>query len=357
MKPLHFIIIGSGWRSLFFTRIAKAYPRMFVLDALLCRTEEKADNLKTKLEIHTTISEEECMSYNPDFVVVAVDKDSLFSITKRWALKGYPVLCETPAATNLKDLQEIWQLHKKLGLKIQIAEQYFLYPSYAAGLEVVKKGYLGDPNMMTLSAVHDYHAASLIRRFLNVGFENMKVYGKRYPFSIVETDSRDGLIRDGRMSTQDRVRITFEFENRKTAFYDFTGVQYHSRIRSRHLNVQGERGELDDCLVRFVDADYQSHECRMEAVCYEGSQAVREIVMGQEVLYQNPFAQAGEVNGMPQDETAIGTMMLGMRRYIEEGIEVYPLAEGLQDAYVRVLMEEALNRDGRVVTSVTQEWS
>lgn len=48
--------------------------------------------------------------------------------------------------------------------------------------------------------------------------------------------------------------------------------------------------------------------------------------------------------------------MLGMRRFIEEGVEVYPLSEGLQDAYVRILMEQAL-KSGQVVESKAQVWS
>lgn len=42
MKPMRFIVVGSGWRSLFFARIAQAYPEWFELSALLCRTREKA---------------------------------------------------------------------------------------------------------------------------------------------------------------------------------------------------------------------------------------------------------------------------------------------------------------------------
>ncbi len=74
------------------------------------------------------------------------------------------------------------------------------------------------------------------------------------------------------------------------------------------------------------------------------------------MLYRNPFSELGKASGLPQDETAIGTLMLGMRRFIEEGAEVYPLSEGLQDAYVRILMEQAL-KSGQVVESKTQVWS
>jgi predicted dehydrogenase len=356
MKPLRFVVIGSGWRSLFYARIAKAYPDCFHLVAFLCRSKEKAQWLQEETGIKAVTSPEECQSENPDFVVVAVNKDAIFQVTREWALKGYPVLCETPAAMELEDLQELWRLHTQEGARIQVAEQYFEYPVFHAAIEISKRGYLGDPYIVNISAVHDYHGASLIRRLLGTGLENMKVYGKKYVYPIVETDSRQGFIEDGRMSDRERVRLTFEFEGGKTAFYDFNGIQYHSRIRSRHLNVQGARGELDDWTLRCVGEDSRSREYQIIKEPFETGNGIKEIYMGQELLYRNPFYELGKANGLPQDETAIGTLMLGMRRFIEEGLEVYPLSEGLQDAYVRILMEQAL-KSGQMVESKTQVWS
>ena len=44
MAKLRFVVVGSGWRSLFYWRIAQALPERFELCAMLCRTEEKAEN-------------------------------------------------------------------------------------------------------------------------------------------------------------------------------------------------------------------------------------------------------------------------------------------------------------------------
>lgn len=38
MTKLRFIVVGSGWRSLFYWRIAQALPERFELCAMLCRT-------------------------------------------------------------------------------------------------------------------------------------------------------------------------------------------------------------------------------------------------------------------------------------------------------------------------------
>ena len=43
MAKLRFVVVGSGWRSLFYWRVAQALPERFELCALLCRTPEKAE--------------------------------------------------------------------------------------------------------------------------------------------------------------------------------------------------------------------------------------------------------------------------------------------------------------------------
>ena len=65
MAKYHFIIIGSGWRALYYVRVAKALPEIFSLDAMYCRTQEKADLIAGQYQIHTTTSIEECVAYKP----------------------------------------------------------------------------------------------------------------------------------------------------------------------------------------------------------------------------------------------------------------------------------------------------
>ena len=77
----HFIIIGSGWRALYYVRVAKALPEIFSLDAMYCRTQEKADLIAGQYQIHTTTSIEECVAYKPDFAVVAVKKDAICDVS------------------------------------------------------------------------------------------------------------------------------------------------------------------------------------------------------------------------------------------------------------------------------------
>ncbi len=355
ISPLSFVIVGSGWRSLFYARIAKRYPEQFTLKYMLCRTQEKADKMAAEHNIPTTISPEECEQANPDFVVIAASKASLYQETKRWAQKGFPVLCETPAANTIEDLKELWNLVQS-GAQIQIAEQYHRYPMMAAGLKAIEEGKLHEPYAVSLSMAHDYHGISLIRRMLQphnpISLKLDLLWGEQYSFPITETDSRYGAITDGRIKQADRKMITLRFTNGKMAFYDFSGVQYHSHIRARHVNVQGRDGEWNDTFLRYVDENHMPHIEEVKACLHAEYQCLHTEELKKQSENWLPYILMDN----EQDEYAIATMMYDMREYIAGVKEAYPMTEALEDAYLYLLMQEAVNNPGCKIKPQPMPW-
>lgn len=350
-KPLSFVIIGSGWRAMFYVRIARRNPEYFRLKYMLCRSREKAERLKAELGIPATASAWQCEEAEPDFVVAAVSKPSIFQVTREWAGKGFPVLCETPAGMSEEELGQLWQL-KAGGARIQVAEQYHRYPILMAGLDAVCQGRLGDPWAVRLSAAHDYHGASLIRRMLNIAPEPVEMRGKRYVFPVTETDSRYGAVRDGRVKQWERTCVTMEFSSGKMAYYDFSGVQYHSFIRGRHVNVQGRDGEWNDTVLRCVGKDFLPVKERLMYRLPERYRPLETRELAEAAGRWNPALELD----CAQDEYAIASMMFDMEDYLETGREAYPLAEALEDAYMWLLMERAVKTPGMAVRSETVPW-
>ena len=358
MKPLSFVIVGSGWRAMFYVRIALRYPRCFKLCYLLCRTQEKAERIRREYGIPVTTDARLCEEARPDFIVAVVDRASKFAVTKQWLEKGYAVLSETPAAETVDELEELWAL-RQAGARLQIAEQYIRYPLIAAGLRAIERGLLGDPYAVELSLAHDYHAASLIRHMLCCGpdasgrrFPAMKLWGKAYEFPVEETGSRSGSITDGNVRQRRRVRLTMEFDNGKAAFYDFDGVQYHSAIRARHISVQGLRGEWNDTVLRYTDAAHRPvwEELKVWlAPSYEVLHTPRLLELSRN---WNPEVHMEAI----QDEYAIAALMLDMRAFLDRNREGYPLSEALEDAYTWLLMDEAAKHPGQVISSRPRAW-
>ena len=191
MAKYHFIIIGSGWRALYYVRVAKALPEIFSLDAMYCRTQEKADLIAGQYQIHTTTSIEECVAYKPDFAVVAVKKDAICDVSMEWLDRGITVLSETPAALDMDSLNKLYSYYK-CGKKQVVAEQYREYPNIKASLKLINEGIIGDVSCANVSLAHEYHGMSLIRAFLGVKpGEKYTVSAKTYEFPTTQTLTRD----------------------------------------------------------------------------------------------------------------------------------------------------------------------
>lgn len=337
MTKLKFLIVGSGWRSLFYLRVAHALPERFEVCAMLCRTPEKAEKMHREYGTPVSTSVEECIAMQPDLVVVAVNKASIAAVSREWLARGFAVLCETPAALDEETLRGLWQLHRQ-GAKLQVAEQYWLYPTLARRLAAVHSGALGKVHFARLSVAHGYHAASLARQFLGAGQQAVKISGRRWTEKVIETDSRWGVIEHGALVEKDLQQHTLEFAGGGTAFLDFCGVQYHSFLRSTHTSVQGERGEVYDDTLRCLDET--------------GTPVCRTLTPVQDAL-----VSAAAKAGLNEDETAIACYLDRMQDYLAGGAEVYPLADALQDAYLALLMERALQQPGQTVESTPQPWN
>lgn len=331
MGKIRFAIVGSGWRSLFYVRIAKALPEHFELLAMLCRTQEKADKMARENDIVTSISEEEVLAMKPDFIVSAVSKASMNEVARHYASLGVAVLSETPAALDFKTLLDTYEDVKE-GYKIQVAEQYFKYPVYDNIIKIVESGIIGQPVSVHLSAMHDYHAASIIRHVLGCGCEDVKITGKAFDMKVTDTKTRYETLTDGKVVEKEEKHLVMEYESGKVAFYDFMSDQYRSGIRRTHILVRGTRGEICDDMLYYLDENNLACE--------------------KKITYSCPY----ESRGLSEDETAIASLMLGMKEYAEGGAEVYPIQEALEDAYLLDLMTEAGKNPYITVETKERPW-
>ncbi|SHH70679.1 Gfo/Idh/MocA family protein [Clostridium grantii] len=351
----NFILIGYGWRTEYFYRVVKALPEQFTISAAVLRTKERAEEIAKEKNIFATENLEEALKTNPDFVVLCVPRAIVKEYLEKLMEKNIPVLCETPPAKDVDELNQLWQIKEKYNGRIQIAEQYFLQPLYSAWLKVIQKGFIGDVSNMTLSALHGYHAVSIFRKILGIQYENCKISGKKYMFNVTKTNSRVGIDRSGTMIESDRSLATIEFENGKVGFLDFSGEQYFSLIRTRRLNIQGVRGEINDMTIRYLsekNIGVTEELKRLDYGIYNISDWSHQgIMLGSEFVYENPF-QFARLN---DDEIAIADCLKRMKHFVDTGEEFYSLKEALQDTYISFIMEKALESEETLETQ-PQTW-
>ena len=333
---LTYAIVGSGYRAEYFARVARTWPEQFRA-LFLCRSEAKAAKLKRDTGVDAVLTAEAVEAFGPDFVVVAVDRGHVADVAEEWIARGYPVVTETPVGDTEEKLERLQALGEG-GAKIVCCEQYHRQPILAAGLEAIGQGLIGAPRTAYISLVHDYHAASLIRRALGVGGEGYTLLGARRVSPAVETDSRYGAILDGRVTDEVRDQVLVTFESGRTAIYDFAPLQYRSYIRARHITVRGDRGEWSDTTLYGLDA--QGLPWR-RALTPELPEKYR--CLDTQYLRDLRKAWRGELFlDTLQDEYAIATILLDMGEYLAGGPSPYPLWEAVGDARFWLRLQEAV---------------
>lgn len=195
-----------------------------------------------------------------------------------------------------------------------------------------------------------------MRRYLDIGFENVSINARNFESPIVQGAGRPGLPDEEKTVTATQTLAQFDFGDR-LGIFDFTDSQYFASIRASRTLVRGERGEITDSKVRTL-LDFRTpvemelvrrdagHNDDLRVLHHEG------ITLGNEWIYRNPFAPGR----LSDDEIAVATCLQKMSEYVEGGPDFYSLAEASQDHYLSLLMNQAVE-SGQTVQSQSQIWS
>ena len=354
---IRFALIGSGWRGQFFMRAAKYLPEEFCLTAVMVRDPEKGKAFGAQHGVRVVNSLDDLLKDAPEFVIVSVRREFAEDYLLELCRRGVPVLCETPPVYKQEKLVPFWQQVRALDGDIQVAEQYMWQPLYASWDRVIREGMLGRVENISLSALHGYHAANVIRHWLGADFCGCTIYGKKYPFEVTKTGGREGFCYTGETVTGVRDRLTFEFDNGTVAFFDFDGTQYHSSIRTRQLNVQGTRGEIDDLTVRYLTEENipvtQTLRRIDQGVWNNQDWAHYGVMLGDRYLYRSPFPTAR----LNDDELAVASCMRAMHEHLTNGTACYSLKEAMQDTWLSLKMDEALAQPLTPVRAEIMPWA
>ena len=349
---LTYLIVGSGYRSEYYGRIAAAHPELFKA-MFLCRSEEKVNLVTEHTGIPATTDVKKALSINPDFVVIAVDREHVADVTEEWVLRGYPVVTETPVGSSIEKLEKIWELSETKNAKIVCCEQYHRHPVLAKGLSSIEEGVLGAPQTGYLSLVHDYHAASILRKMLLTNDEAYVMHGERKITPVTETDSRYGAFYDGRLGQEIRDIVHISYESGKTAVYDFSSVEYRSYIRSRHITVRCEKGEWSDRIQYYVDEDHNPQRNFLMSDIPEKYRVLDTQSLRDSRRVWQPELQLDTI----WDEYAIATILLDMESYIAGGKSPYPLKEALDDTMFWLLVQDAVKDPWKEIRLPKQSWN
>lgn len=371
-----FIVIGAGHRAAFYLRMATYYPEKMQAIGAVVRNPEKREAFQAYWgmpafgDLGVALA-----AQKPDFAILTVDPEASLGYIEQLAADGVPVLCETPPGLTVEELNKISALVRG-GAKVQVTEQYNFVPSHAARLNIIKQGLLGEVSYARIAVAHAYHGLSLLRHFLRVNFENAKVTAFEVPGKLLDGPTRYNTYVPEKRVVQDspQTLAVFEFPG-KTGLFDFVGEQYSSWVRRQHIHVYGETGEIVNFDVHLLKDERTPVEMplrRMDTAEYD-YMYLHGFTLGEQWVYQNPYKPVLEASAdstfygrvwdfaspsmrITDDEIAVLDVLFGMCAYVDGGPDVYSFAEGAQDQYMQLVIEQSI-REGRPVMMETQDWA
>ena len=325
-------IVGAGWRSEFYLRIAALLPDSFKVSGIYIRNKQKQEEFSKKYNAPIFDTLEKLLQTDYDFIVSCVNKTGICDTVRELANKNIPILTETPIGTSNKEIDD-FLCEIKPEWRVQVAEQFHFQPRNQAIKAVIDSGILGEITQVQLSCCHDYHAASLIRFFMNTGDEMPEASSFSLPDTVNRYNSRRGLLSKPESVTSDEKFVVLKFKD-KTALYDFNYEQYFSDIRRSRILIRGTNGEIlnDECTYlknglphsfTFKRNSYGTNEN------LDGFTLVNITAEGK-VVYENPFKGAR----LSDEEIAIATCLLNMKKYLETGIPFYTLKDAAIDSKI-----------------------
>jgi predicted dehydrogenase len=353
--PVRFAVIGSGWRTQFFLRLAAAAPERLEVVGVLARRAEAREQLGSRWGVRTVETIEGLLALQPEYVAAAVSWEAMPVVTRELVDAGVKVLAETPPAPDLDGLRSLWHDVGASGL-VQVAEQYPLMPGHAARLEVARRGVIGDPSAVQISSTHLYHAVSLMRAFLGAGTEEVVVNARRFEAPLVDPLTPAGWVADPQPVPRSTTIATIDFGSGRMGLYDFVDNQWWNPLLSRRIVVRGSLGEINGDAVTRLTADGPvtspiSYRRTGLDLNLEGNDVVNATFDG-EVVYRNPWVGTR----LSEDDIAVASILEDTGTWARgQGPEPYPLADACQDHAIGLAIGESA-RTGADVRVAAGPW-
>ena len=326
-------VVGSGWRAFTWFNIINVMPGV-TLKTVVCRNAEKAEQIR-KMYPHARVVADIEQIESADHVLLCVNKASNVSVAESLLACGYSVFCETPAGFAVSQREKLKQY---VGKEFQITEQYPLRPRYIAIKKLAEKGYFGKVHTVEVSCCHSYHAAALIRAFLQTRKKLPEITKTVINDEYYECDGRGGK-KPAELKNHKRVIALLDFGD-KRAIYDFSHAQYFSHIRSERFSVKGTAGEYIDGRGYRLNGEtevpfetvpvYRGTDCSLHPI------ELDKIVCDGEILFENPFigCRFGE------EEIAMALWLENAIKLYEKGETLYSAADGAVDAFIAAGIED-----------------
>jgi predicted dehydrogenase len=333
-------------------------PERFEVTGVVTRTRARGEEVERTWAVPTWRTLDDLLAQSrPEFVLVSVPWEAAPGVTTDLVTRGVRVLSETPPAPDLPGLRKLWADVGRSGL-VQVAEQYLMMPAHAARWAILRSGAIGQVTSVQVSSTHLYHAVSMIRLLLDVGFAECEVTARGLHAPLADPLSRDGWTGGATPQPAVTTLAMLNFGERGSGLYDFTDNQWFNPLRNNRIVVRGSLGELvDDRVTRLVDPhtvvdsplvrrqtgiDLNLEGFDLDHISFQG-----------DAVYRNPY----QGSRLAEDDISVATITERMAAWCrDEGAAPYPLSEACQDHLLALAIEDSARR-GAPIRTATEQWA
>ena len=336
-----FAIIGGGWRAEFFLRAVAGLGGQVSCEGVTSRRPERREELRQRFGVSTFGSIDEALDRQLGFVVLAVAREQAVPVLEDVCTRSTAaILLETPPGLEVADLKRAWALSLG-GARVQVAEQYRWQPHHAARLAVLGEGVIGERHQAWVSVAHGYHGASLLWEYLGAqeaDWQQVTVTARKLVSPVSPGPGRTGPPAAGDLQPSERV-IAVLSGGGKHGIYDFDGEQYFSEIRTQHVAVRGERGELRDDHLAYLPPGEHWRASHEDLVRIEGGRGADLTPLGlHEIRFQGRpvYRKPAYMGILADEEIAIAECLCHMASYAGGGAGFYTVERACRDRYLEL---------------------
>jgi len=340
MRQLRIACIGAGQdahsRTRGYMAVIRRLPHLFDLCAVVDRDEAHTQEASEQFGIPAQYAhlDELLRDDPPDVVFRLTPTDSALPVIVRAAEAGCHVLSEIPIAITLPRADLAIEACRRHGVKLEIAENVWLWPQERLKRRIVEAGLVGEPIHARLSyPCGSYHGFNAVRMILGADPEAVLGFGGEVP--VEERIAYGGEP----MSREQWDGALLRFPGHLQCLFDMPPKRPAWR---RHWSVEGTRGHLDDDVLTI----YERGEERPYPIEWvyddaEGQRVLRcvRVNTGPPVEWENPYATYG-ISEM--DDVAKAALLESIHRAVVDDTEpIYGAANARRDMELCIALKES----------------
>ena len=317
-----YILFGTGWRAMFYVRIATHLTSLLRINAIYTRRKDFS-----LPGFYVTDNAEDALSKPHDAVIVASGRIGFLETMKYLGKRGETILTETSFLTlteeELKEVEDI---------KGYTLEQYPHFPLFSAVIKATER--IGKVDQLKLSSLHNHHASAILRAILKENSIPKDISAVDFPSSTIKTAGRGGRIKNGEREEYIRKIRIIRYPSNKLFIHDFSTNTYHSTLIRDKIEVRGERGIVDENGVRYVGKDGETivmpFVFHRDTEFFASTMTLSHITLGSEVVFSNPFYPSP----LSDDEIAVALLL----QAFDKGCLEYSIQDGVLDVRIGRLL-------------------